>query len=189
MLPYEAVRAARRPTKSSRVSCEHVRCGARPRSVGSRRARTDGGAGMSDGGCDHIRGIEQVKHAESAAVRGVRQDRRALGAPAHVSDLRRHALLRLLAEPAREQARAHVGAPGHRVGRTGRTLALLLSGRRVRGVLASAGAPSTPIPVSTVFAGGSLAGNVSSSASSMSSLSSMSSATQPPETSLRPRPL
>ena len=38
-------------------------------------------------------------------------------------------------EPASQQARARDEASGHRVGRTGRTLAVLLSRRRLRGIL------------------------------------------------------
>jgi len=34
----------------------------------------------------------------------MRQDARIVGAPAHVPDVRRHAVLRLVPEPAREQA-------------------------------------------------------------------------------------
>ena len=46
------------------------------------------------------------RHAERGRVRGMPQIRRGLGAPAHVPAVRRHALLRLVAEPSCQQARA-----------------------------------------------------------------------------------
>ena len=70
---------------------------------------------------------------EKRRVRSLRENRRAMGAPAHLPDVRHDALLRFLAEPSRQQTRAAT-APGHRLGGTRRALALLLPGRRVRGV-------------------------------------------------------
>jgi hypothetical protein len=48
-----------------------------------------------------------------------------------VPDVWRHALLRQLAEPARQQTRARERASGHRVSAAKRTLVILLSGRRI----------------------------------------------------------
>src|SRR5436189_301523 len=52
----------------------------------------------------------------------MRQDRLALGSPAHLSNLRRHAVLRFLAESSRHQARALLRPSGGRLRRAGRTL-------------------------------------------------------------------
>ena len=66
--------------------------------------------------------------AEGARVRGVHQDSCAVGAPAHLPDVRVDAVLRFVAEPAREQARPCQPASGRGLGGAGRALALLLSG-------------------------------------------------------------
>src|ERR1035437_931140 len=63
------------------------------------------------------------------------KDRLGVGTLAHLPGVRGDALLRQLAQPASQQARARDEASGHRVGRTGRTLAVLLSRRRLRGIL------------------------------------------------------
>src|SRR5664279_4807313 len=68
-------------------------------------------------------------------MRGLREDRLGVAPPEDLPDLRRHALLRLVAEPAREQAREVLRPPRHLLRRARRELALLLSGRRVRGIL------------------------------------------------------
>ena len=65
----------------------------------------------------------------------MRQDPEPLDAPAHVPDVRRHAVLRLVAEPSRQYTRARQHASGDCVGGAGRAMAVLLSGRCVRGVL------------------------------------------------------
>src|SRR5262245_20719558 len=65
----------------------------------------------------------------------MRQDRRLVGPPADLPSVRADPLLRLLAEPAREQARARVEPSGGGVGGAWRALALLLPRRCVRGVL------------------------------------------------------
>src|SRR5205814_964480 len=65
----------------------------------------------------------------------MREDRRAVGAPAHLPGMRRHALLRQLAEQARHEAREGDVASRDRVRRARRTLALLLPGRCVCRVL------------------------------------------------------
>ena len=54
---------------------------------------------------------------------------------AHLPGVRGDALLRQFAQPVSQQARARDEASGHRVGRTLRTLAVLLSRRRLRGIL------------------------------------------------------
>ena len=78
--------------------------------------------------------IVTVKRGE-AGMRGVRPDRVRMGPPAHVPDVRSDALLRLVPPQARQQAcpRHHASRGGLR--RAGGALALLLPGRRDRGVL------------------------------------------------------
>src|ERR1035437_7413792 len=63
------------------------------------------------------------------------KDRLGVGTLAHLPGVRGDALLRQFAQPASQQVRARDEASGHRVGRTGRTLAVLLSRRRLRGIL------------------------------------------------------
>src|SRR5437879_2826650 len=58
-----------------------------------------------------------------------------MGASAHVSDVRRDALLRFLSKPSHDEARARHDAPGRRLGRARRALAVLLSRRPVRRLL------------------------------------------------------
>src|SRR5262245_60352388 len=70
-------------------------------------------------------------------MRGMRENRLEVGSPAHVPDVRRDAVLRFLADETRHRACAHDRPPGRGLRRTGRTLALLLSRRRVRGILGS----------------------------------------------------
>src|SRR5581483_1746127 len=74
-------------------------------------------------------------------MRRMRQDRRRMGAFADLSVLRTDALLRLVAESARQQTRAGDPSSGDCLGRTGRTLALLLPRRRVCGILKLPTAP------------------------------------------------
>ena len=71
----------------------------------------------------------------------MRQDRLELAAPPHLSELRRHALLRLVAEPPRLQACESERPPGRRLRRAGGALAVLLSRRGVCGVRGPAGEP------------------------------------------------
>src|SRR4051794_27530210 len=66
---------------------------------------------------------------EHGRLLGVSEDRRTLGPPARVHDLRGNRLLRQLAEPARDQARARYRAPDRALTRAGRELVLLLPGR------------------------------------------------------------
>src|SRR5262245_29555439 len=68
-------------------------------------------------------------------MRGLREDRRALGASANVSGMRWHEVLRRLAEPSCQQTLPVELASRHRIGRAGRAVALLLPGRRLHGVL------------------------------------------------------
>src|SRR5215211_5020195 len=74
-------------------------------------------------------------------MRGVREDRREMGASAHVPGVRHHAMLRQLAEQARQQARAQQWSPGRRIRRTRRAVAVLLSRRVVRRVLSGHARP------------------------------------------------
>ena len=68
-------------------------------------------------------------------MRGLREDRCDVGSPAHVPGVRRHPLLRRLAESTRHETRPRNRTSRHRLGRAGRAVAVLLSGRSVRGVL------------------------------------------------------
>src|SRR5688500_2487557 len=54
---------------------------------------------MADAGCPHLAALTALKPAAPSPVRRVREDRRAVGPPAHLPGMRRHALLRQLAEP------------------------------------------------------------------------------------------
>src|SRR6476646_467667 len=63
------------------------------------------------------------------------QERVAMGTPADLPELRRDALLRFVAEPARDQARPRQWAPGRRISGAWRALAVLLRRRGVRRVL------------------------------------------------------
>src|SRR2546428_8796130 len=58
-----------------------------------------------------------------------------MGPPAYLPGMWRHPLLRRLAQPTCHETRARDRPSGHRVGGAGRALAVLLSGRRVRGIL------------------------------------------------------
>ena len=80
-------------------------------------------------------------------LRGVPEDRRPLGAPAHVRDLREDRLLRLVAEPARVPARARGRAPDRPLRRARRGLELVLRRRgRVRGRRDGAAAAASATP-------------------------------------------
>lgn len=73
-------------------------------------------------------------------VRRMRQDRRHVGAPANVSGVRRHPLLRQLTQPSRDATRAGDWASGGRFRGAGRTLAVLLPGQHVREILTTSAA-------------------------------------------------
>src|SRR5438034_8007157 len=77
--------------------------------------------------------------AADSGLRGLPRDRLALGASAHVPDLRQDRLLRLITEPARPQARGRRRSSARPFRRAGRGLELLL--RRRRRVRARRGAP------------------------------------------------
>jgi hypothetical protein len=59
---------------------------------------------------------------------GVCEDGRYVGAPADLSELWRDPLLRLFAEPARQQTRKHFRPPGSVLVRAGRTMVVLFCG-------------------------------------------------------------
>jgi hypothetical protein len=59
-------------------------------------------------------------------MRRMRKDRRVLGSSAHLPDMWSYALLRQLAEPARQQTRARDGTSRHRVRTAGGALVVLL---------------------------------------------------------------
>src|SRR6266851_964222 len=72
---------------------------------------------------------------KAPGVRGVREDRRAVGPLADVPAVRHDPVLRRLTQPARQQARPGERPSRDRVRGARRALAILLSGRRVRRVL------------------------------------------------------
>src|SRR4030095_13645470 len=79
----------------------------------------------------HLRtpdGAQDGPPAARARMRGGREDRRAVGAPANLPDVRDHALLRPVAEPSRQEAREGLFASRCRVGRIRREVAVLLRG-------------------------------------------------------------
>src|SRR5205823_3925939 len=83
-------------------------------------------------------------------MRRMREDRCVLGTSAHVSDMRRNALLRQFAESARHQTCARKRASGHRFGAAWRALVVLLSGRGVLRILDTGSPPSiTPAKLQT----------------------------------------
>jgi len=67
-------------------------------------------------------------------MRGVREDWRDMGPSANLPRVRNDALLRRLSEPPRQETRPRDGPSRHRIRRAGWALAVLLSGRRVRGM-------------------------------------------------------
>src|SRR6266446_3108202 len=68
----------------------------------------------------------------------VRESRCTMGASPHLSAMRRHFMLRQLTESTRQQTRARRRASGDRFRATRGTLVVLLSGRRVFGILITA---------------------------------------------------
>src|SRR5437879_11062011 len=70
-----------------------------------------------------------------AGVRRVRENGRAVGASAHLPAVWRHLVLRQLAQPPRDEARARERASGGRLGGARGAVAVLLSRRSVRRVL------------------------------------------------------
>ena len=85
--------------------------------------------------CPHIGAIADGQVATPPGVRGVRRDRCRVGASAHLPGVRRDAVLRLVAEPSRQQARARQPARGDRVRGARRALVVLLRRRGIRAIL------------------------------------------------------
>ena len=71
---------------------------------------------MPDESCPHIAAITTIIQP-TPRVRRVREDRRAMGASADLSGVRRDALLRRFTKPARQQTRARERTSGDCVGR------------------------------------------------------------------------
>ena len=93
---------------------------------------------MAEAACAHHQ-REGHQDGEATCLRDVREDGRAVAPSAHVPELRRHALLRFLAQSPRVEACARHEPSGHHVRRARRTMALLLSGRCLRRVRKSKG--------------------------------------------------
>ena len=70
---------------------------------------------MTDQTCTHIRSVETVKHPKKRECGGLHQDRRLMGASADLPDVRRNAMLRLVAEPSRKQACSRDVSSRHRI--------------------------------------------------------------------------
>jgi hypothetical protein len=68
-------------------------------------------------------------------MRGVYEDRRVMGPSAHLPGMRGHVVLRQLTQSARQQTRARKWSCGNRIGPARGTLVILLSGRRLCGIL------------------------------------------------------
>ena len=85
--------------------------------------------------CSHTASLELTELPEAiAGVPGVPGDRRHVGAPAHVPDLRPDRVLRQLPAPACLGPRPHLAASDRPLRRAGRGLELVLPGQsRVRG--------------------------------------------------------
>ena len=80
--------------------------------------------------CTHMDQIEFVEVPETiAGCEECLRDRRTVAAPADVHDVRPHRLLRLVAQPARDRARARERPSGHPLGGARRGLVLVLRGR------------------------------------------------------------
>src|SRR6185503_11805390 len=72
------------------------------------------------------------RSAKKTRVRSLRQNRRTVGPLTDVPDVRRHPLLRFVAEPPRVEARPREHPPGHRIRRARGAMAVLLPRRRIR---------------------------------------------------------
>jgi len=89
---------------------------------------------MSDRGCSHLDAIDSIKQPQRRECEECVQigaqwiHRRILGSSPHLPDMRSHALLRQLAESARQQTRARERASGDRIRAARRALVVLLSG-------------------------------------------------------------
>jgi hypothetical protein len=89
---------------------------------------------MSSGHCVHIDAITSVKYPKRRECDGVRENWRHVGPSANLSRMRDDAVLRRLSEPPGQEARPRDGTSRHRIGGAGRASAVLLFGRRVRGM-------------------------------------------------------
>jgi hypothetical protein len=65
-----------------------------------------------EGACPHIQGVVKIAHAKKRECDDVREDGRAMGASAHLSDVRRHKVLRLVPN---KHASRHAASSGHPV--------------------------------------------------------------------------
>jgi hypothetical protein len=89
---------------------------------------------MSDRGCSHLDAIDSIKQPQRRECEECVQvgaqwiHRRILGSSRHLPDMWSHALLRQLAEPARQQTRERCGTSCHRIRTAGGALVVLLSG-------------------------------------------------------------
>ena len=79
--------------------------------------------------CAHLAGLHPVASAHPRRLRGVPEERHAVGSPAAVPGLRPRGLLRQLARPPRHPPLQDRRAPGHRVLRARRAVGLVLRGR------------------------------------------------------------
>ena len=93
---------------------------------------------MAEGTCAHIEAITTVKHAKRRECDECVKIGARLGPSADLPGVRHDALLRRLAEPPRHQARADEQTSRDRIGGARGALVVLLSGRRVCGVLSQA---------------------------------------------------
>src|SRR4030095_17062433 len=94
------------------------------------RSSDEHGSKLRASGCDC-----DCQACQTARVRRMREDQRAMGPSAHLSGMRDDTLLRQFAEPPRDQTSTFHWTPCGGIGRTRRALAVLLSGRRVSCVL------------------------------------------------------
>ena len=90
---------------------------------------------MAEATCAHIEAITTVKHAKRRECDECVKIGATLGPSTDVSGVRHDALLRRLTEPPRHQARAGEQASRDRIGGAGGALVVLLSGRRLCGIL------------------------------------------------------
>ncbi|CAA9521102.1 MAG: Isopeptidase T, partial [uncultured Thermoleophilia bacterium] len=77
----------------------------------------------------HAPGSDPRRRAERRRLRGLPPHRRVVGPPAPLPLVRPRRLLRLVAQPARDRARADERSSDHRVDRARRELALVLRRR------------------------------------------------------------
>lgn len=80
---------------------------------------------MSPDPCAHISAINHRHPGETARVRRMHEDRVSMGSSSYLPGVRRHAVLRQLAESPRDEACTGEPAPGDRVSRVRRAFAIL----------------------------------------------------------------